>query len=378
MRILVNPNTLAPVGGVEMAMLQVNQELSRRGHDINALYRQGGVQEQEWRDLAESLVQVPTFDFTKRTAWRDLRALRPAVRAAIDAQPDILHLNRVEQSVWGLLASRRAGVPIVTTVRNEPQFPGVGLVGRLTTHFIAVSQYMRRRWTEAGVPADRITVIGNGVRAEEYPVGGADELRRARADLGIAPTEFVVLYYGRVAPEKGVDVLLEAWRRMSVHRGRLMIVGVDEFGPDREHLRDLQAAQPRGCDWVPLQQNVVPYLHAADVIVLPALWQEPFGRVVIEGMATGRPVVASRVGGIPETLTGEFASMLVEPGDSGALAARISELQHWRRDDPSLGARCTDHIRDNFTLTRVVDQIEAVFQNAARSRRAPAPAGRVA
>jgi len=378
MRILVNPNVLAPVGGIEIAMLQVNQELARRGHEIAALYRQEGVQEPEWRELTESMVRVPTFDFTKSSALRDLRALRPAIRAAGAAHPDILHLNRVEQSVWGLLAARRARVPIVTTVRNEPQFPGVNLVGRLTNHFIAVSHYMRRRWTEAGVPADRITVIGNGVRAEEYPPGGAAELRKARADLGIAPDEFVLLYYGRIAPEKGVDVLLEAWRRLAPAKGTLLLVGVDELGPDREHLRALQAQQPPGCRWVPVRKDVTAYLHAADVIVLPALWQEPFGRVVIEAMATGRPVIASRVGGIPETLTGEFASMLVGPGDAAELTARIAALQNWRRDNPWLGARCTQHIQDNFTLERVVDQIEAVFTGVAASRRTAAPLGRVA
>lgn len=378
MRILVNPNVLAPIGGIEMAMLQVNQELSRRGHEIAALYRKGGVQEAEWRELAHSLDQVPSFDFTKTTALRDLRALRPAIQAAAAVRPDILHLNRVEQSVWGLLAARKAKVPIVTTVRNEPQFPGVSVVGRLTNHFIAVSHYMRRRWTEAGVPADRITVIGNGVRSEEYPVGGGVELRRTRAELGIAPDEFVLLYYGRIAPEKGIDVLLDAWRRLAPEKGTLLLVGVDEVGPDREHIRALAAHQPPGCRWVPVQKDVTTYLHAADVVVLPALWQEPFGRVVIEAMATGRPVVASRVGGIPETLTGEFASMLVEPGDSAALAARIGELQHWRRNDPWLGARCTQHVHDNFTLKRVVDQVEAVFAGLAMSRRAPAPLGRVA
>lgn len=378
MRILVNPNVLAPVGGVEIAMLQVNQELARRGHEIAALYRQGGVQEGEWRDLAHSLVQVPTFDFTKTTAFRDLRAMRPAIRAAAAAHPDILHLNRVEQSAWGLLAARRARVPIVTTVRNEPQFPGVSLVGRMTNHFIAVSQYMRRRWTEAGVPSDRITVIGNGVRAEEYPPGGPAELRRARADLGIAPDEFVLLYYGRIAPEKGVDVLLDAWRRLAPEKGTLLLVGVDELGPDRELIRALQADQPPGCRWVPVQKDVTTYLHAADLVVLPAVWQEPFGRVVIEAMATGRPVIASRVGGIAETMTGEFARLLVEPGDSAELATRIAGLRNWRRDEPWLGTRCTQHVHDNYTLKRVVDQIEAVFAGVATSRRAQAPLRRVA
>ena len=127
----------------------------------------------------------------------------------------------------------------------------------------------------------------------------------------------------------------------------------------------LRAAAPGNVRWLPMRRDVLPPLHAADVVVLPAQWQEPFGRVVIEGMATGRPVVASRVGGVPEILTGEFADLLVEPGDPTALTAKLESLRHWRTDDPALAGRCTAHVLDHFSLATSVDRIEEMLMTAA-------------
>ena len=101
-------------------------------------------------------------------------------------------------------------------------------------------------------------------------------------------------------------------------------------------------------------------LHAADVAVVPSLF-EPFGRSVIEGLATGRPVVASRVGGIPEILTGRLAPLLFDSGDAQDLAKRLASLVGWQNATPELGLECRKHIESAFTLRRTVDQLEAAF-----------------
>jgi glycosyltransferase involved in cell wall biosynthesis len=98
--------------------------------------------------------------------------------------------------------------------------------------------------------------------------------------------------------------------------------------------------------------------------------------VVIEAMATGRPIVASRVGGIPEIMTGEAAQWLVEPGDAAALAAQLAALRHWRRDDPGLADRCVQHVRREFSLDRTADGVETVLQDVVGRRRAGRSGGR--
>jgi len=113
-----------------------------------------------------------------------------------------------------------------------------------------------------------------------------------------------------------------------------------------------------------MQTDVIPILHAADVLVLPSLCEEAFGRVIIEAMATGCPAVASNVGGIPEVLTGRFASMLFERGNEEELAARLSELQTWRRDEPELADACVAHVTGLFNLASAVDRIEQVLESS--------------
>ena len=113
-----------------------------------------------------------------------------------------------------------------------------------------------------------------------------------------------------------------------------------------------------------MQREVLPMLHASDVLVLPSRWDEPFGRVVVEALATGRPAVAAAVGGIPEILRGEFSGLLFPRGDAGALAERLNALRDWRRDDPALAAHCADHVAENFSLAAYVTRIEDVFASA--------------
>ena len=124
---------------------------------------------------------------------------------------------------------------------------------------------------------------------------------------------------------------------------------------------ELQERAPQGCQWLPMSDDVTTVLHAADVVVLPSAI-EGLGRVVLEGMASGRPVVATRVGGIPEILTGPFPRFLFEKGDVAGFADQLASVADWRRREPQLGAACTEHIRANFSLQAMAERIEAILQ----------------
>ena len=104
-------------------------------------------------------------------------------------------------------------------------------------------------------------------------------------------------------------------------------------------------------------------LHASDVVVVPSVWQEAFGRTVIEALATGRPVVASRVGGIPEILSGTLGRFLFERDDADGLAEQLLGLLHWRVKEPALAELCRSRVLEQFTLERTVDGIESAFRS---------------
>lgn len=366
MRILVNSVVLAPIGGVEQSSLQVAARLHERGHRISALYQTTGTNAEQWQSLADELIQVPSFDCTRRNVVRDLIRLPPAVRAAASVKPDVVYLNRAEQIVWGVLAARAARVPLVVHLRTHLPFPGVRIAGRVPSHYISVSDYVRNHWIASGVPADQITVVHNGIDPDVYPYGGLAERAAARSDLGLPADGNIVLYYGRITPDKGVDTLIQAWERINPDpdRDRLVIVGSPSDPAEAAYAQSLRDRNSAAITWLPMSPDVMPALHAADVVVLPAQWQEAFGRVVIEGMSSGRPVIGSSVGGIPEILSGEFADNLVPPADVEALADRLGALRGWRETDPDLGLRSRAHVEQNFSLEQTVDGVERILQAA--------------
>ena len=140
-------------------------------------------------------------------------------------------------------------------------------------------------------------------------------------------------------------------------------------------LRDLAARLgiARATTWIEHQRDVPGLFSASDVTVLPSLWSEPFGRVVIESMACETPVVASRVGGITEILTGEFAAWLVTAGQPGELASRVLGSPALSAADPRIGQRARAHIASRFSLDRMIDGVEHVLLDTVERFRLPSP-----
>jgi len=367
MRVLVNSDTLSPLGGVELSTLQVSEQLAGRGHDCHLLYGKDGGLGPQWRSFVGSSRQVRGFTVEVRRPWRSVHHLPAAVRAAVAVRPDVIYLNRAEQLLWGAVASARTAAPLVCHLRHHPfSKPAVRAFRRAADHYIAVSEAIRDEWVRAGIPAQTVTVVPNGIDVDRYRSTGAAGRALARSQLGLAPDAVVVLHYGRLTAEKGIHTLLRAWRQFAVPSGSGILVLAGDI--DDSVRTTLRAATTPGVVVLARRDDVTPLLQASDLVVVPSLWAEPFGRVIIEAMSAGVPVVASRVGGIPEILTGRFADHLVEPGDADALAAKITELSRWRTNQPDLGEAGRAHVRHHFALSRTVDQVEDVLQAAVAGR----------
>jgi len=168
-----------------------------------------------------------------------------------------------------------------------------------------------------GVPRDRMTVVHNGVDLEAFRAA-APERDRAREELGLGGV--VVAYVGRLEPHKGVGDLVEA---MVGLKAELLLVG---DGTDRAHLEARASelgVKATFTGFIPHEQ--VPRMYAAaDVVCYPSLY-EPLGNVVLEAMASGRPIVAARSGGLPEVFE-PGTGALVPPGDASALRDALAPL----------------------------------------------------
>jgi glycosyltransferase involved in cell wall biosynthesis len=257
--------------------------------------------------------------------YRDLRALR-------QARPDVVH---AEVEPWSLAAMQMVrvarGAPVVLFTWENLEGPR-RLVSRVVerwvlrrvAHVIAGNAGARARMLRRGVPASRLSVLPQlGLDLARYASGDASRARAA----GAPPTAGlpVIGFVGRVVPEKGVDVLVEALDSMAA---RLLVVG---DGAARAPLEARTASWPIGkatfVGGVP-DAAVPDYLACMDVLVLPsrttAGWAEQFGHVLIEAMAAGVPVVGSSSGAIPEVI-GE-AGLVFPEGDASALRVQLSAL----------------------------------------------------
>jgi len=360
---------MAPAGGTELNAFQVARGLAQRGHVIDLLSPRDGALAGEYRTFCRSVTRRPVFDFTRASAPRDLVRMAPAVLSAARKKPDVIYPNRFAEIVWAAAAGRLARSPVVCHLHEIRHARPGSFPNTHVRRFIAVSEFLRRQWVAVGLNPELIDVVHNGVSGDEYPFGGEAERAGARARLGLPPDGFIALYYGRLDPEKGIDVLLDAWKRLGIGggEGTLLIVGSlsTHLQGGARFLQGLKESAPPGCVWLPAQADVVVPLHAADVVVVPSIWDEPCARVIVETLSTGRPALVSRTGGSPEMLTGEFERFLTEPGDAGAIATALESLVGWQEREPTLAGRCTAHVREHFSLDRLVEGVERSLTTAA-------------
>jgi glycosyltransferase involved in cell wall biosynthesis len=370
MRVLMNVDDLGPLGGVEQHVFQTARDLARRGHHIDLQYCRDGGYAAEARLFCASVTAVNSFNLDLGHPVSGGRQVWPAVRAGRQCRPDVIYVNRFSDLAWAFMTARARRARVVCHLHFFRAHRATGLRAFPARQFIAVSRALAAQWEGAGLHRSQISVVPNGIDPDAFPPGGAAERSRARAALGLPPDAFVVLYCGRFHTEKGVDVLLDAWRCLGLgdHEARLLLVGSAGSVPGSDgYYRQLLGRADAGCEWLPARENVLTPMHAADVVVVPSR-SESFGRVVIEAMATGRPVLASRVGGVPEVLTGEFARFLVPPDEPGQLAAALRGLIGWQQREPELAEACTAHVRAHFTAAQAVDLVEDILDGARLGR----------
>jgi glycosyltransferase involved in cell wall biosynthesis len=307
---------------------QLEQELARRGHELEraVLDRRGG---------------------GKR---RYARLGRRAIVSARRFRPDVVYAHfLVPAGLLGALASR---APLVVTahgrdVRNVGAFLGVRAATRLVVRraaaVVAVSDFLRRE-LEAKVPEarGRVEVVDCGVDLERFRVERAPD----------GPTRFLCV--GTLTERKNVVRLANAFGRLG--EGTLTFVG---DGPLRGELEGRRGVTVVGT--VP-HDEIPGWLARSHVLCQPSLI-EPFGLALLESMAAGRSVVATRIGGPPEFVTPE-AGVLVDPTDEDDLARGLSAAAALPCPNPAARSAAEKH-----DVRRQAERVEEILQRAARDRR---------
>lgn len=307
--------------------------------------------------------QVP-YTVLDRARAVDLRAMRRALRVARDS--DLIHAHKFGSNAWGAWLSRRAGIPLVTHEHNFSDTPS-RLRSFINRRYIAtrsqrvlcVSETVADTEREQGISDSLLRVMPNAVELDV-----AIDARHARAELGIDHASTLIGIVARLRPEKAHDVLIRAFADV-VAAGcdvRLCIVG---DGPCRAELKQLAAGL--GVDqritWAGERDNAARLAAAFDMSIICSHW-EGMPLAALESMAAAVPVIATRVGALPE-LVADDAGILVAPGDVRALADAIRALVRDPSRAAALGAHARQRIADQYAMPAWIAQISDLYDSLA-------------
>jgi glycosyltransferase involved in cell wall biosynthesis len=237
------------------------------------------------------------------------------------------------------------------------------LYARWVNGYLAVSAYVARRLESQNlVPRAKITVVRNGVDLERFrPLDPAGRRALRQELVAAGPEAEVVAFAGQVNRDKGVDLLLGAAEGLLARRPRavLALAGQGEMSP--EVARTARARGDGRLVALGQMQGVERLFQAADVAVLPSVWEEAFAHTLVEAQACGLPVVASRIGGNPEAVEEGVTGLLVPPADAASLQAALELLlaDGGRRRDMAAAARRRAESR--FTIARSVEETAGLY-----------------
>jgi glycosyltransferase involved in cell wall biosynthesis len=304
-----------------------------------------------------------------------VRLARALARAA---QPfDLLYANSPKSFVVAALAGRLARKPVVWHLRDilgEEHFSRtnvrtvVSVANWSAARVVANSRATADAFVAAGGRAALVTVVHNGIDAAPFDALAPDTRGAVRAELGIPDDVFLVGCFSRLHPWKGQTVLLDAVARMpDVHA---LVVGGALFSGEAPYEAELRgrAQLPALAGRVHMlgaRDDVPRLLAACDVVVHASLLAEPFGRVIVEAMLAGRPIVATRAGGVPEVVCDGETGVLVPPGDARALREALDALRRDPARVTALARRGADHARARFSRETMLAGVHRVILEVA-------------
>jgi glycosyltransferase involved in cell wall biosynthesis len=377
-RVLVAHNSYQQRGGEDTVVEAEIALLRRHGHEVELLARHND----EVNEIGRAAMALQTI-WSRRTR-SDARTLIRHFR------PDVVHVHNTFPLISPSLywSCEDAGVPVVQTLHNFriacPQamllregkvcedclgrlplpavrhgcyrgsrsqtavlasmialHRGIGTWQRKVTLFIALNEFCRRKFVQAGLPEDRLVVKPNFVEAPALTDGPRDGF----------------LLVGRLSEEKGLRTLAQAWQ--GVKSGTTLRVAGE--GP----LDGLMAGL-NGVELLGMQSllNVQGLMTQARALVLPSIWYENFPRTLVEAFGAGLPVIASRIGALAELVTDGETGLLFEPGNTSSLVERIE----WARLNPAemarMGRRAREVYDAEFTPERNHEQLMAIYRLA--------------
>jgi glycosyltransferase involved in cell wall biosynthesis len=362
-------------GGPERQMLELARHLPAEDRTVFLSFAEGGASEAFLRVVRD-------HGFTGVVLEHDtphfLGAVQELARKIRQWNASILCCHGYKADILGRPAARLAGVPVISVsrgwtwesakVRAYEALDRIALRGM--DRVVCVSEGQAAKVRRAGVRPDRVLVIRNAIRVDRFPE--PDHLPGEPLwELFAEPPDRIVGAAGRLSPEKGFDVLVEAARKVVAMNPAVGFILFGE-GPLHDALEvQIDEAGLEGrfilAGFRPDLDQLVPRL---DLMVLSS-HTEGLPNVVLEALAASVPVVATAVGGTPEVIEDGVHGYLVPPGDAEALAGRIRDALASEPERLAMGVRGRRRVEEEFTFEAQSQQYQRLFRELA-GRRGPA------
>jgi glycosyltransferase involved in cell wall biosynthesis len=370
------------MGGPALHVAYLTAGLRERGYDTTLVAGTLARGEDSMAFVAEGLgvdvVSIPELG-REISPLRDVFATIRLAALIRRERPEILHTHTAKAGTVGRVAAILAGrarPPIVVhtfhghvlrgyfgPVRSRLFLLLERWLARHTTTLIAVSPQVRDDLVALGVAApEKFTVVRLGIELEERVGAEADGRDETRRYLGIPPDRFAVGWVGRMTAVKRTDDVLDGFKRLRAQGVDAMLCLVGD-GPDRAGLerRAHELGIIKDTLFLGYQEDVGPLYAAFDALVLPS-GNEGTPVSVIEALAAGTPVVATRVGGVPDVVRDGEDGFLVELGESEEFAERLAELARDPALRERLGAAGRARVLPRYAVERLVDDIDRLYR----------------
>lgn len=297
-------------------------------------------------------------------AWRLLRLIR-------EEAIDLVHNNNsLSGNRASVMAARLAGVPQVCHVRmlQELLFFERHVLAGFVDSFVYISKAVEQRYLDLGIPAGRGDVVYNPINLGVFE--RTDHIAELRSELGLVDQDRVISNVGRLDWWKGHDYFLQAMAKVIqlCPSTKALIVGASDSTPrNRDYCERLQQlAVDLGISdhviFAGFRADIPRIMAVSDVVVHSASEPEPFGRVIVEAMAAGRPVVATAAGGVLDIVEDQVTGLLVPLKDASSMAQAIQQLLRDPMQAKAMGRRALWRTRERFSVEQHVSAIQRIYR----------------
>ena len=374
LRVLTLVDGVGTHGGGESLAREITRRLDPDRYERTFCVTRWDVQEAHEAVIAELRGAGIEFIGLQRRGRLDLRAWAPVVTRLRRGEVDIVHSHKFGSNVWAAVLSTIARPPVFIAHEHTWSYEGDRLralldrrlIGSRADALIAVSRDDRRKMIEIErIPAEKIRFIPNGIEAPAGPPANSRE--EVRAELGLSEDQPVIGTVATLRPQKALDVLIEA--AVSLRREwpdlALLIVGGEDTRQPEEAARLRHLVSRSGAEglvrFLGLRSDVSRVLSAFDVAAISSDY-EGSPLAAMEYMEASLPVVATKVGGIPDIVVDAETGILVPPRDPNQLSAALGRLLR----DPEIAQRMGEagqaRRRSEFDLSQTVARIEDLYE----------------